>query len=78
MVTFLSDPFKVIEINWLLLKKNPPPTKPHFKLWFRKNMPFQASHCPGFCNAQHKSRLKLVMSVLGNVLNILSFGDQGD
>lgn len=29
LVTFQSEPFEVIEINWLLPKRNPPPRKPH-------------------------------------------------
>lgn len=31
MVTFLSDPFKVIEINWLLLKRHLLPREPHIQ-----------------------------------------------
>lgn len=40
-------------------------------------MPFRASHCPGVCNANTRAKWSLWCGCRGNVLNILSYGDQG-
>lgn len=59
-------------------KEEPTTQKNHtFKLWFRNNMPFRASHCPGVRNANTRAKWSLWCGCRGNVLNVLSYGDQG-
>lgn len=56
-------------------KEEPTTQKNHtFKLWFRNNMPFQASHCPGVRNTNTRAKWSLWCGCRGNVLNVLLWG----